>query len=258
MTKICVIAAFDENKGVGIDNALPWNMPKDLLRFKSLTQNNPIIMGRKTFESLPSLLPNRTHIILTNSREWKKEAIKNHPEIIVLFSWDEIYEWINEFSPEKVFVIGGPSLWEHALKISDTFYLTKIKGNFPVDTYFPDFDESKWNKTNTEEYPDFTFVDFKNKNCKQKIKPVKLTNKPEMIMYIEDLQIVLKSKKLKESEKVRFANTNIQNLSLFFKLITQSVNKEINFAIKIRDEELKEEKIKWFKERFEEYELFLI
>lgn len=257
MTKICVIAAFDENKGVGVDNKLPWSIPKDLLRFKSLTNNHPIIMGRKTFESLPSLLPNRTHIVLTHSKEWKKQVIKKHPEVIVLFSWDEIYEWINEFTPEKVFVIGGPALWEQGLKIADIFYLTKVKNIYDVDTFFPKFNEQDWDIFFKEEYSDFSFVDFKNKKRKGIINS-KNDNVPDQIIFIEDLQIPLKSNKLSDSEKIRFANTDKENVVLLFKLVTQSVNKEINLIIQMKDIEYKEEKKKWFIERFEEYKLFII
>lgn len=259
MTKICLIAAFDNNKGVGIDNKLPWNSPVDLLRFKSLTDSYPIIMGRNTFESLPGILPNRTHTVLTKSVEWKDKINKTHPEIVVALNWNELYNWINEFSPRKIFFIGGPAIWKKGLELSHVLYITKIKGNYKVDTYFPDFNEKEWVNTHKEEMENVEFLNFKTPHSKIKtIEKKQFSSKtPKKNIYIEDLMTKLTSSKISEKNQWRFAKENSEKTVELYQLITNYVNDKINLVIKIKDKNFKEEKLKWFKERFEEYTLLL-
>lgn len=133
---LTIIAAAGENNELGKDNDLVWHLPDDFKRFKKLTTGHCIIMGRKTFESFPKPLPNRTHIVLTRDRKYKNEGctVVHHLEDALAFAADD----------EQPFIIGGGEIYNLALPEVQKIELTRVHGTFDVDTYFPDFDESKW------------------------------------------------------------------------------------------------------------------
>ena len=134
-----IIVAISENNVIGMDNKLIWTIPNDLTHFKSITMNSTIIMGRKTFESLPKVLPNRHHIVLTNSLNYHVNS-----ENVEIYSNanDIIKKYIN--SPKEFFVIGGGEIYSLFLPFCKKLYITKIYKSFIGDTYFPSINYDEW------------------------------------------------------------------------------------------------------------------
>jgi dihydrofolate reductase len=134
--KITMIAAAGENNELGKDGTLVWHLPDDFKRFKSLTSGHHIIMGRKTFESFPKPLPNRTHIILTRDKNYKTDGG------IVVHDMQTALAAVSE--DQNPFIIGGGEIYQLGLAVADEIELTKVHGSFDVDTYFPEIDQTKW------------------------------------------------------------------------------------------------------------------
>jgi len=145
MAKLSLIVAMGENRVIGVDNHLPWNIPEDLKRFKAITLNHPIVMGRKTFESIGKPLPKRTNIVVTRDRSYRVEGGA------VCYSFNEALEWARR-SPgnEEVFVIGGSEIFKHALPLAARIYLTEVHWPFEGDTFFPEFDEEDFKEVSRE------------------------------------------------------------------------------------------------------------
>lgn len=134
--KISLIAAIASgNRALGKDNDLIYKIPEDLKRFKELTSGHAIIMGRKTFESIGRVLPNRTNIVITRDLNYKTEGV------MVVHSLEEAF-WKVEDSDE-VFVIGGGQIYQDVMSKADKLYLTIVEGNPEADTFFPDYSEFK-------------------------------------------------------------------------------------------------------------------
>ena len=134
---ISYIVAMDKNRVIGKDNQLPWHLPADLKFFKKVTMGHPIVMGRKTHESIGKPLPGRENIILTRNQTYKSEGCS------VIHSVEELNRLVEEKN-EEVFVIGGAELFKATFAHVDRLYITKIEHEFEGDTYFPDFKESDW------------------------------------------------------------------------------------------------------------------
>lgn len=142
---ITIIAAASGNDVIGKDNDLIWHLPNDFKRFKALTTGNNILMGRKTFESFPKPLPNRTHIIITRQEDYSV------PD--GCFTYKSIQDALNEvmeFDDKDVWIIGGGEIYEQSMEIADKIELTRVHGNFEGDTYFPKIDYTKWRLVNEE------------------------------------------------------------------------------------------------------------
>lgn len=137
---ITLIAACSKNRVIGKDNKLIWNVPGDLKRFKELTTGNPILMGRKTFESIGRPLPKRTNIVVTRDNNWSKEGV---------IVYNNIEDVISEYSNANLFIIGGGEIYSRLLNIADKIELTLIDKEFDGDTYFPQIDD-KWVIENSE------------------------------------------------------------------------------------------------------------
>lgn len=153
--KKTIIAAVAENMAIGKDGDIPWHIPEDLEHFKEKTSGHPVVMGRKTFESLPEdfrPLPNRTNIVLTRS-EMDKKGIK------VAKSLEEAYSIAEEID-DKVFIIGGASVYEQVLPEADRMILTEVKKEVDGDTFFPEFDREEWDEKEREEHEEFDFVTY--------------------------------------------------------------------------------------------------
>jgi dihydrofolate reductase len=134
---ITIIVAASENNVIGKNNDLIWRLPNDLKRFKELTSGHCIIMGRKTYESLPGILPNRKHIVLT--RKHKDEFPEN---ISVVSNFEEaLYEARNDLNP---FIIGGGEIYGSTIKFAGKIELTRVHENFDGDTYFPEINSDAW------------------------------------------------------------------------------------------------------------------
>lgn len=141
---LSIIVAKAKNNIIGKDNKLLWSLPSDLARFKQLTSGHTIIMGRKTFESLGRVLPNRKHIVFTQNQDFKVDD----ENVEVVHSMLEIKEYID--NDEENFVIGGATVYNLLLPHVQKMYVTEINKNFEGDTLFPKIDESKWKITKRE------------------------------------------------------------------------------------------------------------
>ncbi|MCL4154758.1 UNVERIFIED_CONTAM: hypothetical protein GTU68_064970 [Idotea baltica] len=162
-SEITIIVAAAENDAIGKGNKLIWHLSDDLKRFKSLTNGHHIIMGRKTFESFPKPLPNRTHIVITRQNDYKA------PDGVILVNSmeDAIDAAKNDSQP---FVIGGGEIYKHALAYADKIELTRVHESFEADTYFPKIDTSIWKETanvfhkkDANHNHEFSFLTYKRK-----------------------------------------------------------------------------------------------
>lgn len=148
---ITIIAAMSENFVIGKDNKLPWNLPEDLKRFKNLTNGYPIIMGRKTFHSLPKILPNRKHIVLSNNKKF------NPPEEVSVYS--SIHE-ILALPYKDMFVIGGGEIYNLFMNYADKIELTFVRGKYEGDTLFPYISPGIWQLDNIERHATHNFKTY--------------------------------------------------------------------------------------------------
>ena len=141
-SKISLIVAVDENRGIGKNGKMPWHIPADLKRFKELTTGNIVIMGRKTFSSIGMPLSNRTNIVITRDKNYKVNGalVVNSLEDAIFQARDQLSESVDN----EIFIIGGGQIFQEAINIADKLYLTLVEGKFDVDTYFPDY--SKFTK----------------------------------------------------------------------------------------------------------------
>lgn len=159
---LSIIVATASNNAIGKDNNLLWHISEDLKRFKEITSGHKILMGRKTFESLPGILPNRPHIVLTRDTSFKVDSDK----VTVIHNLDEV---INNYkdSDEEVFIIGGGEIYNLLIPYVKKLYLTKVKKEFDADTYFPQIALNEWevihksdDKTDEKSGLIFEFIDF--------------------------------------------------------------------------------------------------
>lgn len=145
---LSIIVAVAKNNVIGKDNQLIWHLPEDLKRFKRLTTGHTIIMGRRTFESLGRVLPNRKHVILCNDKQINidDENVEILPDISMLDKYKD--------SPEENFIIGGATIYRLLMPMADKMYVTHIDKEFDGDVYFPQIDEKEWKVVDEEEGPD--------------------------------------------------------------------------------------------------------
>jgi len=158
---ITMIAAVGENHSLGKENDLLWHLPDDFKRFKQLTTGHTIIMGRKTFESFPKPLPNRTHIIISRDKNYTA----GHSGCIVVNSLEEAFQLAKE--DESPFIIGGGEIYKQGEKFADKLEITRVHENFGADTFFPEIDENIWKLIASEYHPkderhnyDFTYLTY--------------------------------------------------------------------------------------------------
>jgi dihydrofolate reductase len=142
--RISIIAAMAANRAIGLENRLPWHLPEDLKRFKSLTMNHHIVMGRKTYDSIGKPLPGRETIIVTRNVDY---AV---PGCIAVNSLDAALTVSH--GDEEVFFVGGADLYRQALSIAHRIYLTEIQRVFDGDAFFPEFDPGQWRETSRERH----------------------------------------------------------------------------------------------------------
>ena len=140
---ITIIVAAAENNAIGKDNDLIWSLPNDLKRFKKLTSGHSIIMGRKTFDSFPGLLPKRKHIVISRN---KNNSVPEEVTVVNNFE-DAIRETGDDENP---FIIGGGQIYKLAMDLVDKIELTRVHEEFKADTFFPKIDEDKWELINEE------------------------------------------------------------------------------------------------------------
>ncbi|MDR2219131.1 MAG: dihydrofolate reductase [Methylobacillus sp.] len=142
--RLSIISAVADNRAIGLDNNLPWHLPEDLKHFRRLTMGHHIIMGRKTYESLARLLPGRTTVIVTRQPDYRVEGA------IIVRSLQEALASCGD--DKEVFVIGGAEIYQAALPLAGRLYLTEVRGEFPADAFFPEYDKTAWRETSREQH----------------------------------------------------------------------------------------------------------
>lgn len=144
---IHIVAAVSENNAIGKDNKLLWHLPNDLKYFKQLTTGHPVIMGRKTFESIGKPLPNRYNIVITRN----KPENNLHENVTYCPSLNEAINTARK-KDENIYIIGGGEIYRQALPITDTLYITKVHTQMAGDTFFPEINTEQWQLVSKETY----------------------------------------------------------------------------------------------------------
>ena len=156
-TQLTLVVAMDAARGIGVDNQLPWHLPEDLAHFKRVTLGKPIIMGRKTFDSIGRPLPKRRNIVVTRNPGWAHEGVE------VAHSLDEAIAMVGE---DAASIIGGAQIFAAAMAVADRMIVTHIDKAYPCDTFFPEIDAARWTATTREPQHavegnlDFSFVTY--------------------------------------------------------------------------------------------------
>lgn len=176
-SNVSIIAAIGKNRELGKDNKLLWNIPEDLKRFKDITNGHPIIMGRKTFESIGRVLPNRLNVVITRDPHFKVEGV------VVVHSLQEAIEESSKYhvagskyrkeqstnynlqtTGNEVFIIGGGQIFSQAINLADKLYLTVVDKDYPdADAYFPEYNQFSVVESKKESFYDglsYTFLDL--------------------------------------------------------------------------------------------------
>jgi dihydrofolate reductase len=135
---ISLIVAVSENNVIGKNNKLPWHLPVDLKYFKNITWAMPVVMGRKTFESMGKPLTGRTNLVVTRNKDWKAEGAQPVKSI------DEAIIVATELDAKEIYVIGGAEIFQSALPSADKIYLTLVHENFDGDVFFPEMKQDDW------------------------------------------------------------------------------------------------------------------
>lgn len=160
---ISAIFAMSENRVIGKDNKIPWYLPADFKHFKNITNGHPIIMGRKTYESIGRPLPNRTNIIITRDKTYKVDGC------VVVNSLTAALDTAKSLDHEEIFIIGGAEIYKQSMKILNRLYLTIIHANIDGDTFLPELPDANWKEFSKEQHLrdekniyDYSFLIYKN------------------------------------------------------------------------------------------------
>lgn len=158
---ISLIAAVNKNCVIGKNNKLIWHIPEDLKRFKKITLGKTIIMGRKTFESLPKILPDRKHIVITKNKNY----LISDNSVTIVHNIKDILKYKNH--PEEVFIIGGEKIYSQMLPCCSRLYLTEIMSFEDGDAHFPEFNREDYTMLEYEKHYDknieYNFLTFEKK-----------------------------------------------------------------------------------------------
>jgi dihydrofolate reductase len=142
--KLSIIVATAHNNVIGRNNELPWHLPQDLTYFKSMTLGKPIIMGRKTFESIGKPLPSRINIVVTRQTDWKVAGVLVAKTVAEALEIGQQFRGEQHQLAEEIMVIGGAEIYRHALPLVSRVYLTRIDVAIAGDTFFPELPRSEW------------------------------------------------------------------------------------------------------------------
>jgi dihydrofolate reductase len=134
--KISIIVAMDKKGVIGLEGDLPWHLSADLKHFKAITMGKPLIMGRKTHESIGRPLPSRQNIVLTHSQDFKAEGC------VVVHSLEDAFQAAGDV--DEVMIMGGSGIYDQSLMLADRLYLTEVHADVKGDVSFPEFDKSQW------------------------------------------------------------------------------------------------------------------
>jgi len=157
MSFLTIVVATDANRGIGIDNKLPWRLPEDMAHFKRTTMGHPVIMGRKTFDSIGKPLPNRRNIVITRNPGWKHEGVE------AVTSISTAIELVGD---TPACIIGGAQIYAETLPFANRLIITEIDKTFDCDAFFPTIDPKQWKEVAREKYHsqpngfDYAFVTY--------------------------------------------------------------------------------------------------
>jgi dihydrofolate reductase len=151
--KLSIIVAMGSNRVIGNRNALPWHLPADLAHFKAITMGKPILMGRRTHESIGRPLPGRENIVITRNRDYTAAGCT------VVHSLEEAVQ--AAAGHHEIMIIGGAELYRQALPQVDVLYLTRVEGEFAGDAFFPELDDRQWREVERSEHA----PDARNPHC---------------------------------------------------------------------------------------------
>ncbi len=165
--KISLIVAMATNRAIGLNNKMPWHLSADLKKFKEITMGAPILMGRKTHESIGRILPGRSNIIMSRNLDYQRDGCIVVNNITVALEKASV-------TAEELFVIGGYDLYKSTLPLADTLYLTLINKAFEGDTFFPEFNSNEWLEVQRLDINDDADVDFSYSFLK--LEKIKLSN----------------------------------------------------------------------------------
>jgi dihydrofolate reductase len=155
--QLTLIVAIDANNGIGIDNKLPWHLKEDLAHFKRTTTGHPIIMGRKTFDSIGKPLPNRRNIVITRNPGWRHEGVETATSV---------EQALALLGGVQAYIIGGAQIFAETLPLAGRLIVTEIGKVFDCDTFFPPIDRTQWQEASREQYHsaehgfDYAFVTY--------------------------------------------------------------------------------------------------
>ena len=160
MSQLTIIVATDAQRGIGINNTLPWKLPEDLAHFKRLTTGNPIIMGRKTFDSIGRPLPNRRNIVITRNADWRHEGVE---------AVGSVEAAVALLAGAPGFIIGGAEIYKQSMDLTDRLIVTEVGQTFDCDAFFPAIDHAVWEETAREQHTSetaglpYAFVTYRRK-----------------------------------------------------------------------------------------------
>ena len=141
MARLTLVVAIDAQRGIGVNNQLPWHLPEDLAHFKRVTLGQPIIMGRKTFDSIGRPLPGRRNIVVTRNADWRHEGVD---------AVTSLQAAIDLIAGEPASIIGGAQVFKASMDIAERMIVTEIDHSFDCDTFFPPIDHDLWVETARE------------------------------------------------------------------------------------------------------------
>lgn len=155
---LSLIVAISSNNCIGKDNALLWNIPEDMKHFKDITNEHVVLMGKNTWESIPSKfrpLPNRKNIVVTRDKNYVV------PESVEVYS--SIEEALKKYKNENLFIIGGASIYKQTIEQADKLFITEVHKRVDGDAFFPEIDKSVWEEIKREDNDEFSFVEYAHK-----------------------------------------------------------------------------------------------
>ncbi len=151
--RVSLIVAMTEKRVIGLDGGMPWRISEDLKFFKAVTMGHPIIMGRKTYQSIGGALPGRANIVVTRNRDFQADdadVVHGLDEALTrAAAFEEL--WGAEDGPDEVFIIGGAEIYAQAMRRAQRIYLTEIHQEKPGDAFFPEFDTGDWKETDRQD-----------------------------------------------------------------------------------------------------------
>lgn len=152
MTRVTLIAALGRNRVIGADGTMPWHLPEDLKHFKATTMGHPMVMGRKTFDSIGRPLPGRRTIVITRNPQWRHSDVETAHSLADALGLAGV--------AEEVFVIGGGEIFAQAMPFAQRMVLTEIDSSPEGDAFFPAWDPDEWQEVEREQHEGFAFVTY--------------------------------------------------------------------------------------------------